>query len=188
MKLKIEVELDYIDEDGTIDDEIKKEIVAGISKAISGECLAEMTKNTKDEINMAVTEAKNSVNTKVIEFVEAWLDSEKTVTDQYGDPIVTKPLREIVKGQFDDCLNKKVDRDGHFTTGYGANGTLLEYLTKKRVEDVVESKLKGLNKDIDEKIAKLVNAGIRARVSDKFAEMVILTAKEQNKERLIEAD
>ena len=40
--------------------------------------------------------------------------------------------------------------------------------------------MKGFSKEIDDQITKAVNAGIRENVSNKFAEMVVATARTNN--------
>jgi hypothetical protein len=71
-----------------------------------------------------------------------------------------------------------VDEKGRFSD-YGST-RLIDWLTHKQVETVVEKKLSGLSSEIDKSITEAVNNGIKKNVSDKFAEMVIRTARENN--------
>jgi len=111
------------------------------------------------------------------------------MADKYpGDPVEKGKIIDLIKKSFTDLLQKKVDENGRFGNTYGSSSTLIDWITKDRVEKVVSEKLNGLSKDIDKQIEKAVNAGIRENVSNKFAEMVIQTAKENLKNKPLEID
>lgn len=86
----------------------------------------------------------------------------------------------MVKSTFEGLLEKKVNADGSFCDRYQSGVKLIEWLTGSHVQSVVQDKLKDLSKDIDNQITKAVNAGIRENVANKFAEMVVATARANN--------
>lgn len=192
MKLHITVDIDYIDEDGNIDDEVKHSIIQGVKDAISRDCLkkveAEASTQIKQAIDESIASAKQLIEQRAVKVVEDWLDNEVVVTDRYGDPVEKGKIIDLIKKSFTDLLQKKVDENGRFGNTYGSSSTLIDWITKDRVEKVVSEKLNGLSKDIDKQIEKAVNAGIRENVSNKFAEMVIQTAKENLKNKPLEID
>lgn len=184
MKLNISVELEWLGEDGDLDAEVKQEIISGVKNAISRDCLAKVEKEASAQINQAINEsisvAKEAIEQKAIKFADDWLEKEVTVTDKWGDVQDCLTITDLIKRTFDGLMEKKVNNEGSFDVGYGNGTRLITWLTDKRVQDVVQEKLKGINKDIDRQITEAVNAGIRKNVSDKFAEMVIQTAKHNN--------
>ncbi|MHA3528931.1 hypothetical protein ACX1H4_14175 [Yersinia enterocolitica] len=184
MKLNISVELEWLGEDGDLDAEVKQEIISGVKNAISRDCLAKVEKEASAQINQAINEsisvAKKAIEQKAIKFADEWLEKEVTVTDKWGDVQDCLTITDLIKHTFDGLMEKKVNNEGSFDVGYGNGTRLITWLTDKRVQDVVQEKLKGINKDIDRQITEAVNAGIRKNVSDKFAEMVIQTAKHNN--------
>ncbi|HDL6959162.1 TPA: hypothetical protein PXM37_002761 [Yersinia enterocolitica] len=184
MKLNISVELEWLGEDGDLDAEVKQEIISGVKNAISRDCLAKVEKEASAQINQAINEsisvAKKAIEQKAINFADEWLEKEVTVTDKWGDVQDCLTITDLIKRTFDGLMEKKVNNEGSFDVGYGNGTRLITWLTDKRVQDVVQEKLKGINKDIDRQITEAVNAGIRKNVSDKFAEMVIQTAKHNN--------
>ncbi|HAT5559958.1 TPA: hypothetical protein JAD51_001267 [Proteus mirabilis] len=184
MKLNITVDLDWLEEDGNIDEEVKHQIIQGVKSAISKQCLDKVEKKASEQINQAIndsiTAAKRAIEQKAIAFADEWLEKEVTITDKWGDVQDCLSITDLIKRTFDNLLEKKVNDNGSFTDGYGGGTRLITWLTDKRVKDVVQEKLKGINKDIDRQITEAVNAGIRKNVSDKFAEMVVMTAKHQN--------
>ena len=181
MKLNISVDIDWIEEDGSIDEEVKAEIIQGVKNAISKSCLSNMEQKSKIAIDAAIKDAAAKIEEKAISFVDDWLENEVEITDRFGDVQESGTLKDIIKRTFNDTLNRKVDKKGSFS-GYSTNYTLLEYLTGKRVEEVVNERMKSFGKDIDKSIEACVNKGIKDRVSDKFAQMVVGAAKQDYKD------
>ncbi|CQJ12383.1 Uncharacterised protein [Yersinia mollaretii] len=187
MKLNISVELEWLGEDGDLDAEVKQEIISGVKNAISRDCLAKVEKEASAQINQAINEsisvAKEAIEQKAIKFADDWLEKEVTVTDKWGDVQDCLTITDLIKRSFDKTLEKKVDSRGNFSSDYDAM-PLVKYLMGKRMEELVQAKIKPIQKDIDDAIANAVNAGIRKNVSDKFAEMIIQTAKQNNQPAL----
>ncbi|HDL7946542.1 TPA: hypothetical protein PXP79_003916 [Yersinia enterocolitica] len=187
MKLNISVELEWLGEDGDLDAEVKQEIISGVKNAISRDCLAKVEKEASAQINQAINEsisvAKKAIEQKAINFADEWLEKEVTVTDKWGDVQDCLTITDLIKRSFDKTLEKKVDSRGNFSSDYDAM-PLVKYLMGKRMEELVQAKIKPIQKDIDDAIANAVNAGIRKNVSDKFAEMIIQTAKQNNQPAL----
>ena len=184
MKLNITVDIDWIEEDGSIDEEVKHQIINGVKSSISKQCLDKVEKEASKKIDAAIDEAiskaRSSIESRAIAFADDWLENEVTITDKWGDPKDSLNIKDLIKRTFDNTLEKKVDKDGNFCESYNAKMTLIKYLTGQRVEEVVSEKMKGFNKDIDDQITKAVNSGIRENVANKFAEMVVATAKANN--------
>ena len=181
MKLNIQIDLDWMDEDGNIDDEIKASIENGIIDRISSKCISQIEEKAQNQIEVSMSSAQKIIENEATRFVSDWLDKEVSVTDKWGDIVETCSIEELIKKSFDDLLNKKVDNNGQFTTSSYSGVTLIDWLTNKKAEKIVESKLKDLSKNIDASIKRLVNEEIKKNVSNKFAEMVVRTAQEQNK-------
>lgn len=68
MKLNITVDLDWLEEDGNIDEEVKHQIIQGVKSAISRQCLDKVEKKASEQINQAIndsiTAAKKAIEKK----------------------------------------------------------------------------------------------------------------------------
>jgi len=177
MKLNIQVELDWLDEEGNIDNDVQSQIIGGVKNAISKDCLKLVEQKTQKAIDDGMASAIALMQDKVSDFFENWLNTEATVTDKFGDPIEKGSLKDILKREFNDCMNEKVDSNGK-PNSYGAKYSRMEFLTGKKVREVVDDYLSNYGKDIDKTIKTTIEQGIKNRVSDKFAEMVIGYAKQ----------
>ena len=188
MKINITVDVDWIEDDGSIDEEIQHQIITGVKDSISKQCLAKVQKEASTRIDKAIEESitsvQKSIEEKAIAFADDWLENEVTVTDKWGDTQDSLTIKDLIKKTFDRLMERKVDSHGNFESGYNGKMSLLKYLTNNRVEHIVAEKLKGFNKNIDDQITKAVNAGIRENVSNKFAEMVVATAHADNQIRI----
>lgn len=179
MKLNIQVELEWLGEDGSLDEEVQNQIISGVKAAISKDCLKLVEDKTQKAIEDGMNVAIETMQLKVTTFFEDWLNNEAVITDRYGDKIEEGSLTDIIKRDFNNCMNEKVDAEGRPTTSsYGSKYTRLEFVTGKKVREVVNDYLASYGKDIDEKIKESIAKGIKDRVSDKFAEMVIGYAKQ----------
>lgn len=185
MKLNIQVELDWLDEEGNIEELVQEEIIAGVKNAISKDCLKLVEEKTQKAIDNGLSSAISAMDQKVSDFFENWLNNEAVITDQYGDPKEKGTLREIIKRKFDDCMNEKVDSDGE-PSKYGRSCTRLEFVTGNKVKEMVDGYLSNYDREIDKSIKQAVEEGIKERVSDKFAQMVIgyATQDHENKKAI----
>lgn len=188
MKINVSVDVEWLEEDGSMDEEVQLSIIQGVKNAISKNCLAKVEKKASQEINTAINNSINSaqelIENKAIAMADDWLTKEVTITDKWGDVVESVDVMTLIKKAYDKTLERSVDNNGKFSNGGYDKTRLIDWLVKSKVESVVQDKLKGINKDIDNQITKAVNAGIRENVSNKFAEMVVQTAKVDNKLRL----
>lgn len=190
MKINIQVELDWLDEEGNIDDVMKEELVSGVKNAISKQCLKRVEDKASKAIDNAIQEAveaaEKTMNLKVVEFVDEWLKTEVVVSDKYGDTVQKGSIKDLVKKQFDQLMNSHVSSDGRIVAsgGYGAKTSVIRFLTGEAVREVVDSELSNYKRDIDKKIKDEINNGIKENVSDLFAKMVVNTAQQRHAESL----
>ena len=194
MKINIALEVDWLEEGGTIDEQMQSSIINGVKNSIGRQCLERVEKKASEAIDKAISDAvaaaTESVGNKVSEFVESWMKTEVVLTDKYGDVTSKGSIRDLVKKQFDGLMNDFVNSEGKSVgkNGYGARMSVVNFLTGQAVTEVVAAELVGYKKDIDNKIKTEINNGIKNNVSDLFAQMVVNTAQQRHAEqRAIEA-
>lgn len=176
--MKISIEVDWIEEGGDLNEIVKGEIIHGVKKAIAKDCLATMKDQSKQAFDEAVTSASAKISEKALEFADNWLENEVEITDKWGDKDKPISIKDLIKRNFDNLLERKVDSQGRFTDSYNSKFRLIEYLTNKRLEEEVETRMQGFKKDIDSRIKEAIEKSIKDNVSDRFAQMVIGAAKQ----------
>lgn len=157
MKVKVEVDIDWIEEDGNIDEEVKYQIIEGVKGAISKQCLDKVENKASEQIDNAISQSITAASAKIeqeaVQFARDWLDKKVVVTDRWGDVKKEASISDLIKETFDNLLEKKVDEKGRFVSGYGGGTKLINWLTGNRVQEIVQEKLKDLGKNIDKQIA-----------------------------------
>jgi RNA processing factor Prp31 len=189
MKINVEIDLDWIEEGGNIDEEFKRQLIEGVKNSISRDVLKDAREKAKEACQQAVSAAGNEISDEIRkharEYAENWLNNEVTVTDKYGDIVQSCKVIEIIKSNWEKLLESDVDSKGNFCDRYSRKTTLIKYLTGEHIKDVVGEELKSLKTDIDKSIKEHISKGIKESVADRFAEMVIDTAKNN---RLLTSD
>jgi len=169
MKFKIEVELDWIGEEGSLDDEIQKSIVHQVVQAVS----EEITKNVQ-------TEATAIIGPKVDELVEKTyndLVNSKVVivTDRWGDKNREyENMRDLIKAKWDGFLGEKVDSQGRPTTSYNNSDakTRVEHLVNEQLTKFSQEWTKRVLVEITDNIKSTLSADLRAALGERVMDLI----------------
>ena len=99
MKFNVEIELDYIEEDGSVDDEVKFQLINGIFERLQVG-IKEDIKKKVEEKTLAMID--NEISDKVQEVFNDFTNKEISVTDQFGDVVKSyKSIIDMIKEKFD---------------------------------------------------------------------------------------
>jgi hypothetical protein len=152
MKFKIEVELDWISEEGDIDKEIQTAIVSKVVSSVSEDIKKTVQKEASAIITPKVTEL-------VEKTYEELISGEVTLTDKWGDKKKTySSIKELIKASWDSYLDEMVDAQGRTTRGYGE--------TKKRVDTLIYDQLEKFSKEWTKKVLVEITDNIKATLSN----------------------
>ena len=129
MKFKIDVELDWVGEEGNLDDQIQAAIVNKVVTAVSAGITKEATEQAKELIGP-------KVNALVEQTYNDLIASKIVLTDKWGDKKQEfESIRELIKARWDNFLNELVDKDGREYDGYGSG-------QMKRVDFFIKEQLR----------------------------------------------
>lgn len=163
-KFNVEVELDWLDEETTIDEEIKERVIRGAEKYL----LDATTEEIEKKIDNLVGQKLKEVSTKIDEIVDGYLDVvcqseiEKmkipTKDTEWSREVKMIPIQEFIGERFNRfCNDKRYDSDFK-ETKYSSDRkySLLEkdiqfYLKNvlsKQVSDIVRKAQKNAEKEI----------------------------------------
>lgn len=161
-KFNVEVELDWLDEETTIDEEIKERVIRGAEKYL----LDATTEEIEKKIDNLVGQKLKEVSTKIDEIVDGYLDVvcqseiEKmkipTKDTEWSREVKMIPIQEFIGEKFNRfCNDKRYDSDFK-ETKYDRKYSLLEkdihfYLKNvlsKQVSDIVRKAQKNAEKEI----------------------------------------
>lgn len=183
-KFNIEVELDWMDEEGeyTIDDELKERVIKGVEDALLKRATDEAVKAVDDKIREKVGEAENSIQEAVDKFISAVCEEKinkimiPIKKNSWSDEVKYKPLSEYVGERFNYYITeKRFDRDGKATSWsssaeYSAADLLTSDYIKKELDTKVEKMISSARREVEESLIKSFEQKLKENLSKDIIE------------------
>lgn len=172
MKMTMEIDLDWIEEDGSIDDVVKKQIAVSVAEKIKEEA-------TEDLLKQAEGYVTERIDAFVTDILNRFMNHEVRVTDRYGD---TKArfdnVEEMLKERFDNFLTESVDENGRTTDrcNYRDSTTRVDYLIDARIKKQTEAFVNTVSREVDNKIKAALTAEVKKQLSDNLLSKIDIKA------------
>ena len=165
MKFNVEIEIDWIEGDGTIDDEVRSQIINGITHRINRKSQEEIEKKVNELISK---ETEVIIENRLNQILDDFVSKEITVTDKWGDPKKTIVVNDLIKQKFDSFMTENVDeRDGK-TTDYGKTIPRVEYIVGERIQKYCDKKTKEMVSDVESKITEVFTSNMEIKIKNKI--------------------
>lgn len=156
-KFKIDVEIDWIGEDGTLDDQIKENIKDSIIYKIEKTVM-------KDIRDTAVNIAEQRIGLWINNFIQTMV-SERRIpykANNYGSEVEMVSMEEMLGKQFEKALNEQVDKNGKPTnSSYDRYGTRLAWVTGETARKYADERVKEFVKDIKRDIESYTSTKVK---------------------------
>lgn len=171
-KFNIEVELDWLnDEEYSIDDEIREQVVRGVKNELLKKATDEVVKKLDEEIAKKLKDAVSVIEQRVEEFIATVTENsiEKIKIPRkkstWGDEVEFIPISEFIGIQYEEYLTKKV---------YNKDFEVARYDSDRRYS-ISEKHIKEyLNGTLSKQVSEMV------KTAQKDAEDTVLKTLEQN--------
>lgn len=157
MKLNLEIELDWIDEEKGLDEVVQEKIIEGVTNQVH----KKINDKIEEKVNKIIdVEIVSVINKKTDELFTDFINRPVTLTDNYGSKLkVYENMETLIKERFDNFLTQTVDKNG--------NASNSSYDTKfKRLEFIVDKQLQDFANDFTTKAVKQVSEEIKQHVKD----------------------
>jgi hypothetical protein len=157
MKLNLEVELDWIDEDMNLDETVKQNVIDAVVNKVQKGIEEKVEKKINDTIDTIVV---SKINEKTEALFDEFMNREICISDRYGDKIKVYPnMSALIKERFDSFMDQLVDEKGNISDS--------NYGTKyKRVNFIIDKQLKDFANKFTDEAVKTVSAEIKEHVKD----------------------
>ena len=195
-KFKIEVDLDWLGEDMSVDDAIKDEIMSSLKARITSDATTEITKALNEVVEKKTAEIVDVYLGKTLENkIENMKIPHKA--NIYGSAYEFIPLSEFIGMRYEEHLNKKVFDVNGCEPRYESDRKLSinEYFIKKYLEKELTSKVSKLiqdaRQDAEQTVIKTLEHNLREQLSvDIIKRLNIpnLLKNLQDKAALLESD
>jgi len=171
MKFNVEISLDWIDDEDTIDSAVERRIVDAVADRI----LAKAQQKIEAEVKKSLGEIEDTIGKRAIAQIEGrinktmddWLGDDVTLTDTWGKPTWSGKLVDLIRTRFDEFWQQKVDSKGT-VGGYGKTTSRLEWVIDKRIIDIGTTFAKDLAAEVETQVKSTLSARLKAALGDEL--------------------
>ncbi len=165
MKFNIEIELDYIDEEGSLDDSIKGSIL----KSVTGIVMEKVSKQVDAKLDKIIIQAAEKKARQIVNQIAKNFTTKKfTKSDKWGETIeVNQTVKDILIREFDHFWNATVDKHGS-RAEYGEKMTRIEWTIEKHIEEHSKKFAEQITKDTEQKIKDTMRENLSNSIGAKL--------------------
>lgn len=164
MKLNLEIEIDWIDEEKGVDELVEQKIIDAVTNKVQ----KLISDKIETKVNAIVDElVVDNINKKTDELFKGFINRPVSLTDNYGSTIkVYETVEALIKERFDTFLTQPVDENGKATERdrYGKNFQRLEFIIDKQLKDFANTFTTDAVKKVSEEIKNHVKEGLTTKL------------------------
>jgi hypothetical protein len=169
-KIMIEMELDWLNEEQSIDDAIKQEVISSLKAKITADATKEITK----ELSTTIQETTGKVIDEFLgETLRGKIENMKIPYkgSTWDSKVEMMPMSKFIGMQYEQFLNKKVFDENGCEPRYSNDAKLSinEYFVKNYLEKELTGKVSKLiqnaRKDAEETIIKTLEQTLKSQLS-----------------------
>jgi hypothetical protein len=171
-KVNIAVDIDWLGEEGSLDDTLKDEIVNAVVSRIAKDTLKGIEQKVD---NIVATRVNEAVGAKLNEILEDFLNKPRTITDRWGD--VQKDNVTVIgllKKSCEDFIEGYVDKDGKPTSysSYGSNKKRIDYIIEKDISSSLDYSIKKAAEEIKTKLKEYIDTTLKTQIGENVAQII----------------
>ncbi len=174
-KFNVEIELDWLGEDDSIDDVVKSEIIANVSKRIEDKLISSAIAKFEASVAKFEIEIDKKVAEVATKVIDDFVNTQKfpQPKNSYDKNPEYKTIQEILGDKLEKSLLRTVDKNGNYTdSSYDKFGTRLDWLTGKQAElyanELVKTHTKNIKQHIELFIIEKVKGEIMGQLSSEI--------------------
>lgn len=171
MKLSLEINLDWIDEDSNLDETVKQNVIDAIVEKIQENVETEVSAKVNDIIDKTIV-AK--INTMTENLFNDFMNKEIQITDNYGTTIKHYPnVTAVIKERFDNFMNQTVDEKGNTYEGsYGTKYKRLTFIIDKQLQEFANKFTSDAVKKVSDEIKVHVQQGLTTKLGSELMKVL----------------
>lgn len=170
----ISVNIDWLEEDGSIDQTIKDEVIGSIANKVTENLTKSMESEVSKRVNNKMDELDASISGKLNSLMEDFFNAPKDITDRWGN--VTErgvTVTQKLAAACDNFLSRPVDKNGNPAGAYNAEfKTHIDYIVHKSIDQNMEWAIKKAVKDVTDNLKKRISNEITVQMGEKLAGVV----------------
>lgn len=171
MKLNLEIELGWIDEEMGLDETVKQNVIDAIVEKIQKKVEETVKKKVDDIIDKTIV---TKINTLTENLFHDFMNKEIQITDHYGTTIKHYPnVTAVIKERFDNFMEQSVDEQGKTYDGsYGTKYKRLTFIIDKQLKDFAEKFTTEAVKKVSDEIKTHVQTGLTTKLGSELMKVL----------------
>lgn len=165
MKLNLEIEVDFIDEEYNLVDTVKQEIIASVANTVRHG----LKENIRRQVSKRVSV---NIDRWIMEQLHLFCDRQIKITDKWGDTTEHhESVSEMFKAKFDEFFNASIDKNGNTlkSCSYGGNRvTRIDQMLNQKAEEYLSK----ITKDMDSRISRAISDEQKKKIEEKIKKHV----------------
>ena len=166
---KVDVEIDWVGEDGTLDEQIKE--------SIKNEIIEKIEKTVMNDIReTATSEAENRIGLWINNYITTLVKEKKIpyLKNSWNSETNYISIEEMIGVKFEKILQQTVDVNGKPTSSsYDRYGTMLDWLTGKQVKKYANERVSEFVKDIKGDIEKYTSRKVKEEMMKQLTSQLV---------------
>jgi hypothetical protein len=171
MKLNLEIELDWIDEESNLDESVKQNVIDAIVERIQ----KKVESDVSGKVNKIIDETIVSrINTMTENLFNDFMNKEIQITDNYGSTIKHYPnVTAVIKERFDNFMTQTVDEKGNTYEGsYGTKYKRLTFIIDKQLQEFANKFTTEAVKKVSDEIKVHVQTGLTTKLGNELMKVL----------------
>ena len=168
-KINVTIDLDWIGEDNSLDEEIKGNIVSSVVNTLSEKVLDELSEEVEKQIS-------DTIRTRLNEYMNNFFDTPRNITDRWGEVIKENvTIKSQLKEALDNFVDQRVDRNGNISNSAYDSKTRVQYMAEKYYNDYCKGTIEKMAKDTADTIKCMTEEQISKKIGKKMADIIGLS-------------
>jgi hypothetical protein len=167
MKINLTVDIDWLNEDESLDEMIQEKIIKEVVDKVSDGVI----NSVKNEAEKRVVDQVESLVTKTY---EAFMDNGVTITDRWGDPTEKDvKIKDLIKQRCDKWLTEQVDKEGRASRdSWGGNQTRMEHFIDQQIQKQTKSMSEQIVKKVNDEMKKFITDSLKNSIGEKLVKEI----------------
>lgn len=174
-KFNVSVEIDYIDEDGNLDDEICGQIVNSVVNKVSDAVMKRTEERAQAIFEERLQTMEDAVSAKLNAMMDEFFSTPKDITNAWGEVKRHNiTVKQLLEEACDNFMSQSLDKNGNPVKGtYGVEyRTRVDYIVSKSIDSNMEYAIKKAVGEVTENLKKKISDEIKQQMGEKLAGIV----------------
>lgn len=177
-KFNVTVELDWFDEEGSLDEQLKDEIAKGIINRVSSQAIADVEKKVQAKIAeidaQIIGKTEIAISEKLAECLEDFLNKPRTITNEWGEAVrkdVT--VIDMLKEACNNYIEQIVDRNGNPpSSSYDKGKRRIDYVVERVIHDDMKKAVDTAAQQIQERLEDYVASTMQEKLTENISRAI----------------